>query len=66
MVSDKSTKEDGNPYDKVQQAQQSASTQSTQTKQKKGAKPKNARSGIGLHIVAALIIIAVLAAREKR
>lgn len=62
MVSDKSTREDGNPYEKVQQAQQSAAAQSTQTKQKKGVKPKNARSGVGLHIVAALIVIAVLAA----
>lgn len=62
MVSDKSTQEDGSPYDKIQQAQQSAAAQGSQKKQKKGTKPKAAHSGTGLHIIAALVIIAVLAA----
>lgn len=62
MVSDKSAKDGANPYDKAQSSQQSGSAQSTNTKKNNKAKLKHAGSGAGLHIVAALIIIAVLAA----
>lgn len=62
MVKDKSTQEDGNPYDKVVQTQQSEAAQKPQRNQKQEGTSKKAKSGAGLHIAAVLIIIAVLAA----
>lgn len=62
MVKDKSTQEDGNPYDKVVQTQQSEAAQKPQRNQKQEGTSKKAKSGTGLHIAAVLIIIAVLAA----